>query len=171
MSLPVSGPGPALGPGHRTPGGAVLSRGGTAGRDALHVLRALAAAQGLEERRDGDGLRLSLQLGAETVEARYDPTAPGRGVRFSVDLGPLPGEPALAQRVLERILDINHGFGRRFACQIGPQEEGAGQGAGTGLGSGAGGGAARVALLSALGPETPRTRGDIRTAPTYRLSG
>ena len=83
-------------------------------RDALHWLRAMADKFGLVERRSTEEVHLSMHFLEEYLSALYDPTRAGAGIRLLAAIGPVPAEPARQQRVTERLLEINHVYGKRF---------------------------------------------------------
>lgn len=85
---------------------------------SLSALRSLAAKNGVAERRDGQTMILSFHLSDEEITAHYDPAKPAAPVRLSITLGPMPAAAPARQKIIERALDINHAYARRFACGI-----------------------------------------------------
>lgn len=87
-------------------------------RDSLHCLRELAARYGVAEQRQGQNFVLAIRLREEEIRARYDPTHPQLGIQLSIPMGPMPDADVTQQKIIERALEINHAYGRRFGCGL-----------------------------------------------------
>ena len=100
---------------------------------ALEHLRRQVAERGLSEQRTAGGWAVLLAIPspqeageaatgeiieAPEIEALYDPTRPDQGVGLKAEIGPLPSDPALRVPLVERILQINHSFARRFGVSL-----------------------------------------------------
>ena len=103
---------------------------------ALEHLRRQVSERALSEQRTADGLSVLLAIrapqepresstGTNTgtgtdidIEALYDPTRPDGGVGLRAEIGPLPSDPAVRASLVERLLQINHSFARRFGASL-----------------------------------------------------
>ena len=87
--------------------------------DGLSVLLAIRAPQEPRESSTGTNTGTGTDMGTDIdIEALYDPTRPDGGVGLRAEIGPLPSDPALRASLVERLLQINHSFARRFGASL-----------------------------------------------------